>query len=135
MANQRLEAAADSSKPFAAMTEPRSKVAFVNPRAVTYVEQFPEHRGEPSGKDANAIVFFIGGTMIPVLQGTNVVNKRLEEARAALGLFAALTDMTGKAVFVNHEAITHVGSDVSQPGSADSSGGQGGEVSGSESHG
>ena len=127
VSNRRLEAAADSAKPFASMTELRSKVAYVNPRAVTYVEQGPENRGGPTERDANAVVCFIGGTVLPVLQGSNIVNKRLEEARAALGTFAALTDTGGKAVFVNHGAITHVSADISRfgaaHGAADGSGG------------
>ncbi len=121
VANRRLETAADDSKPFTSLTELQSKVAYVNPRAVTYVEQGAEHRSGTSQRDANAVVFFIGGTMLPVLQGANVVNKRLEEASGALGMFAALTDTTGKGVFVNFGAITHVSSDAVQLASGDAS--------------
>jgi hypothetical protein len=116
IANRRLEAAIEDSKPFTSLTELHGKASYVNPLAVTYIEQGEDQRGSAPARDANAWVCFIGGTWVAVLQGTNVVNKRLEESRAAHGLFAALTDTSGRAVFVSHGAVTYVTSTATTNG-------------------
>jgi hypothetical protein len=116
VANDRLEAASDASKPFAVLTELHGKPAYVNPRAVTYVEHGAGRQDGREPREANAKVCFIGGTAVVVHQGSNVIYRRLEESRAALGLFAALTDTSGKAVFVNHGAVTHVTSCIGSNG-------------------
>jgi hypothetical protein len=108
IAYDRLEAASEASKPFASLTELDGRPAYVNPHAVTYVEHGVDRQDQGHERHANAKVGFIGGTAVAVHQGSNVINKRLEESRAALGLFAALTDTSGKVVFVRHGAVTHV---------------------------
>jgi hypothetical protein len=113
VAGNRIEAAYDQPGRYASLTDAAGKVAFINPLAVTYIEQ-PEARESSEGylgaraRKVRAKVHFSDGSSLEVVQGISIVNKRFEESRASAGLFASLTRGSGMPAFVSRLAPTHI---------------------------
>lgn len=107
---QRLEAAHESREAYSTFTQPSGRPIFVSPLHVRYLRQV----GDPppgEAREASACVHFVDGSLINVIQGGGVANRRLSEARASLSLFGSFSDETGSRILINCAAVSHLTSE------------------------